>query len=207
MFILPVINMFGRGKRTETAGTRIRALVPGDPNGFTYLTFVRYTAGATGHTLTMMRGQTHAKAAASAAAAAVAIVVDTAMLDGAGNALAAADLVAIELDDGSWHLGIVDTGGWNGTTKTITLTSGTAIPAGRSVPAGAAVISYGVAGDANHANYTLTAGSGATTNYPAVANAGPLAKSPYRNSPIIVDSDNASNAGTIEAVSAVYMQR
>lgn len=207
MLALNAISAFGRGKKTETAATRIRVLVPGDPHGFTYLSFLRYTVSTTAHTLTMMRGQTHSKAAAAAAAAAVEIVVEDAMLDAAGNALAASDLVAIELDDGSWHLGIVDTSGWTAGTKTITLTSGTAIPAGRSVLAGAAVISYGVAGDSGHANYQLATGTSATVNYPAVANAGPLAKSPQRNSPIIIDSDNATAAGTIEAVSAVYAKR
>jgi len=207
MLALNAIAAFGRGKASIAFGTRIRVLVPGDPHGFTYLTFVRYTAAGTAHTLTMMRGQTHAKAAAAAAAAAVAVVVDTAMLDGAGNALAANDLVAIELDDGSWHLGIVDTSGWDAGTKTITLTSGTAIPAGRSVLLGGAVVSYGIAGDANHANFTLTGTASVSSNFPAVANAGPLCKSPYRNSPIIVDSDNATATGTIEGVSAVYAQR
>jgi hypothetical protein len=207
MLALDAIAAFGRGKATATAGTRIRVLVPGDRHGYTYLSFVRYTAAGTAHTLTMMRGQSFTTASAAAAAAAVAVVVVDDLLDGAGNALAAADLVAIELDDGSWHLGIIDTGGWNGTTNTLTLTAGTAIPAGRSVEVGARVISYGVAGDSGHANYTLAAGASATTNYPAVANSGPLCKSYSRNEPIIVDSDNATAAGTIEQVSAVYEKR
>jgi hypothetical protein len=204
---LNAISAFGRGRKTETAATRIRVLCPGDPHGYTYLTFLRYTAAATAHALTAMRGQTHAKATVAADAAAVAITVDTAMLDGAGNALAANDLVAIELDNGDWHLGIVDTSGWNGTTKVITLTSGTAIPAGRSVLVGAAVVSYGVAGDANHANFIFTGTASVTTNFPAVANAGPICKGSARNSPIIVDSDNATNAGTIEMVSSVVAKR
>lgn len=207
MLALNAIAAFGRGKATATAGTRIRALVPGDEHGYTYLTFVRYTAAGTAHTVTMMRGQSFSSAAAAAAAAAVAVTVNDALLDGAGNALAAADVVAIELDNGDWHLGVIDTGGWNGTTKVLTLTAGTAIPAGRSVPVGARVISYGVAGDSGHAAYTLTAGASATTNYPAVANAGPLCKSYSRHEPIIVDSDNATAAGTLEAVSAVYAKR
>jgi hypothetical protein len=205
--MLTAINAFGRGKASIAFGTRIRVLVPGDPHGFTYLTFIRYTAAGTAHTLTMMRGQTHSQATAAAAAAAVDIVVADALKDGAGNALAAADLVAIELDDGSWHLGIIDTSGWDAGTKTLTLTSGTAIPAGRSVLVGGKVVSYGVAGDANHANFTLTGTASVSSNFPAVANSGPLCKSPVRNSPIIVDSDNATATGTIEAVSAIYAQR
>lgn len=207
MLALQAISAFGRGKATATAATRIRVLVPGDPHGYTYLTFVRYTAAGTAHTLTMMRGQSFSTAASLVAAAAVAVPVNDALVDGAGNVLAAVDVVAIELDDGSWHLGIVDTSGWNAGTKTITLTAGTAIPTGRSVPAGNRVISYGVAGDSGHAAYTLTGTASATTSYPAVANAGPLIKSTTRNEPIIVDSDNATAAGTIEGVSAVYAKR
>jgi len=207
MLALKVISAFGRGKASVAFGTPIRVLVPGDPHGFTYLTFLRYTAAGTAHTLTMMRGQTHAKAVAAADAAATDIYVDTAMKDGAGNALAAADLVGIELDDGSWHLGILDTSGWDAATKKIILTSGTVIPAGRSVAIGGAVVSFGIPGDANHANFTLTGTASATTSYPAVANAGPVCKSPYRNSPILISSDNATATGTIEAVAAVYAKR
>lgn len=201
------MGAWGRGKRTETAGTVINTLVPGTPGAYTYLTFARYTAQGTAHTLTMLRGQTHAECATAAAAAATAITVDRDMQDGAGNALAANDYVAIKLDNGDWHLGLVDTSGWTDANNTITLTSGTAIPTGRSVAVGAPVVSFGVAGDANHAAYTLTGTASATSNYPAVANAGPLAKSPQRNSPILLQSNNATAAGTIEGVSATFGSR
>lgn len=206
MLALNAIAAFGRGKKTEAAATRIRALVPGDRHGFTYLTFLRYTAAATAHTLTMMRGHSFSRTT-TAIASGVTVVVEDALTDAAGNALAAADVVAIQLADDSWHLGVVDTGGWNAGTKTITLTAGTTLTGTVGVAAGGRVISYGVAGDSGHANYTLTAGASATTNYPAVANSGPLAKSAQRNEPIIVDSDNATAAGTLEAVSAVYAKR
>lgn len=204
MLALQAIAAFGRGKLTATAGTRIRALVPGDPHGFTYLTFLRYTAAGTAHTLTMMRGMSFSRAAAAVAEAGTSLVVEDALTDGAGNAIAANDLLAIELANGDWFLGTVST--WTSGTKTVVLSAGPAAGTG-GIAIGARVVSYGVAGDSGHANYTLTGTASATTNYPAVANAGPLAKSTTRNEPIIVDSDNATAAGTLEAVSAVYGKR
>jgi len=194
-YYFQVTSMFAVGKHTATAGTRIRALLHATRGLFTYLTFLRYTAAATAHTLTVMRGQTHARAAAAASAGATDVIVTLAMLDGAGNALAANDLVSMELNDLSWHLGVVSA--WDGGTKTITLTGGTAIPAGYSVPVNAQVISYGIASDTNHATLQFTAPQSATTDFPA-EQAGILARSNMRGEPLIVDSDNATNAGTLE---------
>lgn len=199
--MIEAIAAFGRGKKTATAGTRIRALVPGDKHGYTYVTFFRYTVSTTAHTLTLMRGQSYGKATAAVAAGGTSLAVDTALLDGAGNAIAANDVVAYELAGGGWGLDTVS--GWDAATKTITLTSGPATGSG-GIAVGGKVVSFGVAGDANHADYQFASGTSTTASFPAVANAGPLCKGATLNDPVVFDSDNATAAGTLEALSAEY---
>lgn len=205
---LPVIGAFGRGISTVAFGTRIRSMTQAMRTAYTYLTHAAYTAGGTAHTVTFMRGQSYTTARLAAAAAAVTVYVNDALVDGGGAALAAADLVALELTDSRgkkvWHMGIVDTSGWDATAKSILLTSGTALPTGLSLLAGDAVIAYGVAGDTDHLVHTRTGAASATTNFPAVANAGPVIRSRRKNEPIIVDSNNATATGSIDCLSAVF---
>ena len=189
---LTLIGSEGAGKITETAGTRIRRLIGGKGGCFTHLLNMRYTAGATAHTITVMRGQSYTTLSAAALAAQADVVLTAAITDGT-NAVAANDLVAIKKPDGSWHLGLVSA--WTAGTLTLTLTAN--VPTG-GFNKGAAVICYGVAGDSGHDNYKFAAGSGATTNYPAVENGGSLIRSRRQNEPLIIDSDNATNAGTLE---------
>lgn len=195
---LTLIGSEGVGKLTQTAGTRIQKLIGGKGGAFTHLLNMRYTAGATAHTLTVMRGQSYAKVASDAAASQADVVVDTALTDGA-NAIAANDLVAIKKPDGTWHLGIVSS--WSAGTLTITLTSN--VPSG-GFKKGARVVCYGVAGDTGHANYQFAAASGGATNFPAVQNDGGLVRSAQQNEPLIIDSDNASNAGTLDYASVGF---
>lgn len=202
--MLNAIAAFGRGKKTATAGTRIRALVPGDKHGYTYITFFRYTVSTTAHTLTLMRGQSRGKATAAVAEGGTSLVVDTALKDGAGNAIAANDVVAYETVDNGWVLDTVS--GWDATSKTITLTTGPASGSG-GIAVGAKVVAFGVAGDAGHADYQFASGTSTTASFPAVANAGPLCKGAAINDPVIFDSDNATAAGTLEGISAEYANR
>lgn len=188
----------GRGKLTQTAGTRIQWLMGGLGNLFTHINFLRVTTGATAHTITLMRGASRTTCATALAAAGTALVVAAALTDGAGNAIAANDFIGIRLDNGDWHLTSISA--WDAPTLTATLT--TAIPTGRSVLKGARVTCYGVAGDAMHSSYQLNSGAGATNNWPAVTTEGSsLVKATYKGEPIMIDIDNATNASTLEACS------
>lgn len=202
--MIKAIAAWGRGKKTAAAGTRIRALVPGDKHGYTYIPFFRYTVSTTAHTLTLMRGQSRGKATAAVAEGGTALIVDTALKDGAGNAIAANDVVAYETVNNGWVLDTVS--GWDATSKTITLTTGPATGSG-GIAKGAKVVAFGVAGDANHADYQFASGTSTTASFPAVANAGPLCKGADINDPVVFDSDNATAAGTLEQICAEYGSR
>jgi hypothetical protein len=197
---LPTTGGFGRGQATEAAATRIRVLLPGKRRNYTYLTFLQYKSLGTAHTVTIMRGQSYTTCATAVAEAGTALVVTSALLDGAGNALAANDLVAFECVDGSWQVDII--AGWVVGTKTITLAVGPATGSG-GIAVGGRVISYGIAGDSGHAAYTLLPPVSATTNFPPVLS-GPLARSRQKNEPIILDSDNATAAGIFMQSNVVY---
>lgn len=52
---LPALGGFGAGRKTASAGTVITRVLGGKRNLYTYVTFMRYTVGATNHLLTLMR--------------------------------------------------------------------------------------------------------------------------------------------------------
>lgn len=187
--------------KTESAGTRIQFLIGGKSGYFTYLTYLRNACQTTAHAIKALKGASYAKAASALAAAGTSLVVNVALTDGGGNAVAANDLLAIQLDDGTWHKTSVSS--W--TAGTLTAVINDAIPAGRSVPKGARVVCYGVSGDA-YQNQTLdpSTPTSATTSYPTGDQPAILAKSNRRHEPILIDVNNATAASTVEAASVGY---
>lgn len=197
--MLQLVGTEGYGKKTESAGTAIQRLVGGRKGMFTHLLGVRYTAGATAHVLTVMRGQSYAKVAADAAAAQKDVVVDAALTDGAGNAIASGDIMAIQKPDGTW---IFDTvASWAATTLTITMT--TNLPTG-GVSNGARVVSYGVPGDSGHSEYTFDLGASGTTTIPGGEVVGSVVRSSRDHEPLILSVNNVTNAGTLNDVQIGY---
>lgn len=194
----------GVGAVTATAGTRIRKILGGVGGLFTHLLGFQYTPGATTHTGTVMRDASGAKAASALAAAGTALVVDTALTDGDGNAIAANDVLAIKLNTGEWHLSTISA--WNSGTKTATLN--TAIPTGKSVLKGAPVFCYGVEGDTWHSDRTFTLTTGATRTFPNT-DVGDVSLTRGRSpgAPLIFSSDNATNAGTLIYANVFYARR
>lgn len=199
--MFPFVTADGVAKHTQSAGTRIRVALGGLCGKlFTHVCNLRYSDTGTAHTLTLMRGATRTTAVGAVAAGATAVTMAAALFDGAGNVMAASDVIAIQLDNNTWHVDIVSA------VSTTALTLTTAVPTGRSIPDGAKIVCYGVAGDAMHANQQYTAGSGtAAVNVPAVAGTQPsLCKGATSNEPIIFDSNNATNAGTLDYAGVVY---
>lgn len=193
-------KLWGQPKKTETAGTVINVLIPGKKDLVTYLNFFSYTDAGTAHTLAMMRstGDTRTTAAAAASATTVVVAADPGPT---GNGIAASDYIAIELADGSWHLSTVSS--WNSSTLTITLN--TAIPSTTTVLSGAKVVFFGVVGDSAHDNSKVSGGSSSSrVDFPPVAIPGALVASRASNDPILLQSNNASNAGTFSNVCAGY---
>lgn len=194
----------GIGKSTQAAGTRIREILGGAGGLFTHLRNFQYTPGATTHLATVMRDASSAKAASALAAAGTALVVDTALTDGDTNAIAANDVLAIKLNTGEWHLSTISA--WSAGTKTATLN--TAIPTGKSVLKGAPVFCYGVEGDTFHAKNTFDLTTGATRTFPNT-DTGEVSLTRARSpgAPLIISSDNATNAGTLNYANWLFAKR
>lgn len=194
----------GCTKITAAANTRIRKLLGGVGGLFTHALNLRYTPGATTHTGTLMRDATITKAASALAAAGTSLVVSDLLYDGDGNAMAASDAIGVKLDNGEWHYSLVTS--WTPGTFTAVLT--TAIPAGRSVLKGAPVACYGAAGDTYHAANQMTLATGSTFQLPTLAGqAISLCKNKHMGVPLLFDSDNATNAGILDAFNVGYAKR
>lgn len=121
----------------------------------------------------------------------------------ANNAIAAADYVAYQLNDGTWVFDTVA----SGTFAALVLTTSTPNISGGGVSAGTAMFFFGIITDKNPNNgvvcpkFTVPAstvnvsyGNGLTGNWSAL-NPG---------DPMIVYSDNATNAGILQNVSGFY---
>lgn len=187
----------GIGRTTATAGTRIRVLVPPDPNGYTRLTKVTYTAQGTAHTLTVARplGKTTLTAYAAPGQAVVNLAADP---NPSGNAIAAGDILAIRETDGVTRLYTVSSVSTLAITLTANLTVGAAL--------GATVWSFGALGDTHpltgRPHDTLDGTASTTTSYED-REGGVFATFTY-DDPILLDSDNATAAGTFRQVSYSY---
>lgn len=201
MSSIRMIGGDGYGKKTAAANTRIQYLVGGVGSLYTNLLNIRVATGVTAHILTVMRGASRTKITTDLAAAGTSLVIDEALTDGDANAIAANDLVAVQLDNGSWHLSLVTS--W--TVGTLTLVLTTAIPTGRTAKRGARVVNYGVPGDTYHALRQFDLTASATNQLPAVAGAvESLCRSAAPGEPLLLDIDNATNASTVAYANVGY---
>lgn len=185
----------GKGKKTQTAGTTIEVLVPPRLRSYTRITRLVYTAQGTAHTITVMRplATTTVASAASTGQAVVNFTADP-------GSIAANDWVAIRTaSDGITRLYKVS----SVSTLAVTMTSNVVV----AMAAGDKIWFFGVAGDTNtaydgeaHPGFTGTAS--VTTTY--TDSDGGVVASYAVDHPLLVQSNNATNAGTIEQVSWVY---
>lgn len=194
------------GQLTATAGTVINCLVPARKRLKTVLESVAYKAGTTAHTLTVLRDQTPragAKITATAAAATGQAVVNfsSTAITRAGSAgtVAANDWVAIESSDGSTQLYQVS----SVSTLAVTMTANIS-PA---VNKGARIWPLGVAADHATAGAFAAAASTTTTLTDAVNGAAGVIAAYDEEEPLLVQSNNATAAGTINQVAAVYIKQ
>lgn len=229
MYSVPVDAMRGYGKLTQTAGTVITRLVAPREGSFTRLLSVWYTAGATAHTLTVMRplGKTTASAAAAASQAVINITADPGDYDNYGvistanNLIAANDFCVYQTADGNY---VVDT---VSSVSSLAITMTTNVPTA-TVLAGAPFWFFGIITDTNpadnlahpqfnlYANITTYFGTdageaqmGFIGTIPGINLASATAAWPLtgKNEPMILHSGNATNAGTLEKVTALYSSR
>lgn len=191
-------------KLTATAGTPITALFPPRRGAFTRLIKMLYLAGATAHTLTVLKclGKTTLSAAAASSATTVVLTADP----GTGtpaSGIATNDWIAVQLDDGTFFLAKA-TG-----VSTLTITVA-ALPAGAA--AGNNVYFFGAPADHassqtnpkvnNVVGSAFTCTASVLKDFSDVA-AG-LHMSLNQNEPIMVYSDNATAAGELQQATAVY---
>lgn len=205
MRIISPSRTFGFGRLTQSAGTAIvRTIAPkkqragGRQTWRTRIVAIRYTAGLTAHTLTIMRplGTTTLTAAAAASATVINIAAD-AQAPSAGGALAANDYLVLELSDGTFQTVTVSS------VASLAITIGTALTA--SMLSGAKVWCMGIATDHND---TYALGASAVTILDGYQLTGRrnigLVASQFRYEPIIVYVDNITNAGVLEQVSGFW---
>ena len=227
-----ILKRRGYGKLTQSAGTVITRLVEPAEGLFTTLADFEYTCSTTAHTLTVMRplGKTYASAAAAASQAVINIehnpgaYSDFGTINTANNNIAANDFVVYQTADGNYVLDTVSS------VSTLAITMANNVPTA-TVLKGAPFWWFGVIGDTNpndnqtHPQFTLAASS--TTNLfgdkpghslaggigsitPAAGLLG-LFSSTYgkllldgKNEPLVLHSGNATAAGVMERVTAVY---
>lgn len=196
---VPIEGFEGFGRKTEVAGTAIVQGIPGRKGKYTYLNSFGYTDAATQHTLTMMisKGRTTLTTAIAASGTAV---VATADPGPTGNAIATGDYIAIKLSDGvSWHFSTVTV------VTSTTYTLATALPSDKTASVGAPLAFFGVVGDAAHDDKDYVSNSNSSRkDFPPVDTQGMLCKSTRLDDPIIIYSNNITNAGTLEYATAVY---
>lgn len=197
MFQYTVYGGNGLGSDTQTAGTVINRLVPARVGAFSRITKLVYTAGATAHTVYAMRSLGRTTLSADAAAS-QAVINLTAEPGPSGNTIAANDYVAIRQDNGAVIVAKVS----SVSSLAVTLTANLSV----AISAGASVWFFGVAGDTDpkttlvHPKFTGTAS--VTTSYSD--DAGGVVASHAKDEPILVQSNNATNAGVIEQVSYTH---
>ena len=191
----------GTANHSATAGTIVRVACGGEfADAITVLAGFSWKAAGTAHTGTAMKSASRSTVTDAVAAAGTEVTSAAQLTDGAGNNIASGDTIAVQLSDGTWHTTTV-----NGAPSGLTLTMADAVPAGKSIAAGAAIACYGVAGDAMHAKHRFALYASATTSVPRAGVA--VRAGSYVGEPIVLEIDNATAAGLLEEASWVYTPR
>ncbi len=188
------------GKATASAGTVINLLVPPRLGAYSRITGYCYNCGTTGHTLTVLReqGRTTLSAAAASGQAVVALTADPGAA--VSNPVAANHWVAWSNGDGTYSFGQVNSvSGLNVTLKA---------NLGKALTAGLTFWLLGATTDTDPSTGVAfqqvdVPASTLTQLYDDRTGAG-LFNTQYRWSPLLVQSNNATAAGTIEVVTYLH---
>lgn len=221
---VPLFGMKGYGKKTAAAGSGIAILVEPMPNAYTAITNIVATVGTTAHTVTVMRpiGSTTLASATAAGTSGLVLSADPGnyvstsgsnargvTYSTSGNAIAANDYVVIETPDGAFFMTYILAG-----TVYNALQMKDNAPAITGLAAGAKCWFYGIATDTNpvdaqaHPAFnTVVSTSGQTIGNTAGEANGTLVQSFGKYEPLIVRQDNATVAGTIERVNAIWINK
>jgi hypothetical protein len=202
----------GDGGKSQAFGTRIQVLIPPDKRGKTRISTLSYLDAGTAHTLTTLRpiGRTKVNGAAASGQAVVNIVADPGVATGFVNPLnnvaivntngiAANDLVAIRELDGITRFYKVSSVSTLAITLTANLVAGCA--------GGEDFWDFGITTDTDprtgSAHPALKSGAGSTVTTFNERDNGVVATI-GADEPILLDSNNATAAGTFTAYSWGY---
>lgn len=194
------------GTITQTLGTVINVFVPPVEGLFARVLEYVYTAAGTAHTLTLMRPIGQAKAAAAALAGQAVLVLDSQPATNSGlatNDVAANDWMAWENTDGTYSFDkVASVSGLS-----VTMTSN--LP--KAVAQGKRVWMFGLTTDLNTDGYAHPAAPLTASTTTAVVNTGVgeagVASTLRGGEPMLLQSDNATAAGTVRRVSVGYTAR
>lgn len=189
----------GIGKQTQTAGTAIVACANGKPGAYTNVIKFASTAGATAHTGYLMRDASATTLSSAAAASQAVINVAAALTDGGGNAIASGDYVAVQLDNGNWHVATFSSA------ASLAYTLGSNLPSAAS--SGNKVFCYGVVGDSFHTNYSYTLTASAQVVVPSGDVTGCVVRGRSLGAPVLFYNANATNASTLDYLMWGYSKK
>lgn len=205
-------SSFSFTKATATAGTKISQLIAPNSGAKVRVTNLQYKASTTAHTLTAMRCLGNGTVQTATVASGTTITVDTASCAAAamtGDVLSAGDFIVYQYTDGTYELNTV--GSVVAGTGVITL--GTALQAVKTIAAGTTVWYMGVAGDTGHIQLPADASTLMTYQDPIAGVAVGGVSRDFSNvnysrsgygDPMIIQSDNATAAGTLYSLSGYW---
>lgn len=212
------VRSFAVPKQTQTAGTVIKDVIPPLQNLRTKLALLKYTVSTTAHTITVLRplAKTTVKTAAAASATSLIITRDpgnysaNATLDQkqftpsvANNLIAANDWFAVRKPDGTWLLDKPSAATTNAD-GSVTLTV-SALPTG-GIAAGADFFFFGITTDTNpqdnKAHPSFASGTSQTITFGDGSSS--LVEGYNLGDPLMLHSDNATAAGTLEQAAGFY---
>jgi len=199
------VPVFQLDYHTETAGTVIEEIVPPKENMIARITGIIYEAAATAHTLTVMRAVANTSCSKYSASGQTVLNVlqPDAMKDSAGadEALAANDFVVYQTEDGTYGASKVSSVSGNAITMTANL-AGTVDEGGTIWLMGELARTTHVAMNAKASTVNILEGLAIQAGLPQQAS--PKNIRDGANDPLLIQSDNATNAGFLRSISGVY---
>lgn len=181
------------GTTTQTAGTAITRVIPPRSGAHSCVGNWKYTAAATAHTITMMVTLVETSVASEVASGATTVTLATVPTAADGSILASGDYLIMQYEDGSWASFLVS--GLSGLVATIPTTSQKIL---KSTPV------YFMGAPADHTTRQFTVPASGTYDFIASDYRIRAATSLQTGQPILVHSNNATNAGTLYHVSYYF---
>ena len=195
---------FHLGTKTANAGTAFYAAIPPKSGAYTKIHRLVYTTGTTAHTLSILKaqGKTTTSAAAAASDTALTLTSINPAVDASGASLsenlAASDFIVVQHSDGTWGAYLISA--INTTTKVVTINA-----LAKAVASGAVVYAmHELARTTGKDSIQITTTASSTQTFETYAPEGGIASSAGENEPLIVHSNNATAAGSVVHLSAIY---